>query len=95
MLKLRKIAIHKTIKTIKKTISFIANKTSMLLLTIFLTNCRTINISNICPDIPFYTKEEQVELDKITKQVNNALLNKVLIDYGNLREDLRECNSAQ
>jgi len=80
-----------TYKVIKKTISFIATMTTILLLT----NCRTISISNVCPDIPSYTKEEQVELDRILKQVNNALLNKVLIDYGNLREDLRECNSAQ
>ena len=57
-----------------------------------LTNCRTTNISTACPDIPFYTQEEQLELDRIRKEANSMLLDKVLIDYGNLREDLRECN---
>lgn len=68
------------------------NKLLAVVSILLLTNCRTTNISTACPDIPFYTQEEQLELDRIRKEANSMLLDKVLIDYGNLREDLRECN---
>ena len=68
------------------------NKLLAVVSILLLTNCRTTNISTACPDIPFYTQEEQLELDRIRKKANSMLLDKVLIDYGNLREDLRECN---
>ena len=68
------------------------NKLLAVVSILLLTNCRTTNISTACPDIQFYTQEEQLELDRIRKKANSMLLDKVLIDYGNLREDLRECN---
>jgi len=78
-----------------RTIENIIKKTILIIPIVFLTNCRTTNISTACPDVPFYTEEEQIELDRIRKEVNSMLLDKVLIDYGNLREDLRECNKAK
>ena len=60
---------------------------------IFLTSCKTVNISTACPEIPFYTLEEQQEVEKIKKQVNNLVLDKFLIDYGNLRNSLRINNN--
>lgn len=64
---------------------------------LFLTNCRMENISTYCPNIQFYTIEEQRELNRIrtevkTKNVADGLiLDKFLIDYFNLREDLKLC----
>ncbi len=78
-------------QTIENTIK----KIILIIQIVFLTSCRAINISTVCPDIPFYTKEEQLELDRIRKEANSILLDKVLIDYGNLREDLRECNRTK
>ena len=45
--------------------------------------------------IQLQTEEEQLELDRIRKEANSLLLDKVLIDYGNLREYLRECNKIK
>ena len=73
----------------------IIKKIILIVPIIFLTSCRAINISTACPDIPFYTEEEQLELDRIRKEANSLLLDKVLIDYGNLREYLRECNKIK
>ena len=78
-----------------RTIEDIIKKAILIIPIVFLTNCKAINISTACPDIPFYTEEEQLELDRIRKEANSLLLDKVLIDYGNLREDLRECNKAK
>ncbi len=71
------------------------NKLLAVVSILSLTNCSAVNISTACPDIPFYTKEEQSELNRIRKEANSMLLDKVLIDYGNLREDLRECNKTK
>lgn len=49
--------------------------------------------SNICPDIVSYTQEEQKELLNILQKENNEILNKFILDYYNLREDVRICNS--
>ena len=78
-------------QTIENTIK----KIILIIPIVFLTSCRAVNISTACPDIPFYTKEEQLELERIRKEANSLLLDKVLIDYGNLREDLRECNRTK
>lgn len=75
-----------------QTIKNIIKRATLIIPMVFLTSCRTATISTACPDIPFYTEEEQLELDRIRKEANSMLLDKVLIDYGNLREDLRECS---
>lgn len=59
---------------------------------LFLTSCRKVIISNACPNYTRYTIEEQQEVDRVRKQVNNITLDRFLIDYGNLREDLKICN---
>lgn len=64
---------------------------------LFLTNCRMANISNTCPNIQFYTIEEQREINRIRTEVkvkneaDGLILDKFLIDYFNLREDLKIC----
>ena len=57
-----------------------------------LTSCRKVIISNACPPLVSYSAEEQKEVDRVRKQVNNITLDKFLIDYGNLRENIRICN---
>jgi len=55
------------------------------------------NISTYCPNIQFYTIEEQRELNRIRTEVkaknvaDGLILDKFLIDYFNLREDLKIC----
>ena len=56
-----------------------------------ITSCQRV-ISNACPDIVHYTIEEQQELEKTLKEVNKAIINKYIIDYGNLRDKIRNCN---
>lgn len=48
---------------------------------------------SICPDTVNYTQEEQKELLNILQKENNEILNKFILDYYNLREDVRICNS--
>ena len=67
-------------------------KITLIIAILFLTNCRKEIISTACPTTPVYTIEEQREVDRARKQVNNITLDKFLIDYGNLREDLKICN---
>ena len=57
-----------------------------------LANCKMVS-SNICPDTVNYTQEEQKELLNILQKENNEILNKFILDYYNLREDVRICNS--
>lgn len=57
-----------------------------------LANCKMVD-SNICPNIVSYTQEEQKELSDILQKENNEILNKFILDYYNLREDMRICNS--
>ena len=63
----------------------------LIILTMLLTNCEMVS-SNICPDIINYTQEEQKELSNILQKENNKILNKFILDYYNLREDVRICN---
>ena len=63
-----------------------------IIVILFLTSCRKEIISTACPNYIKYTLEEQKEVDRARKQVNNITLDKFLIDYGNLREDLKICN---
>ena len=48
-------------------------------------SCQKV-ISNSCPDIVHYTIEEQRELEKTLKEVDKAIINKYIIDSGNLRD---------
>ena len=57
----------------------------------YLISCQKV-ISNSCPDIVHYTIEEQRELKKTLKEVDKAIINKYIIDYGNLREKIKRCN---
>lgn len=57
---------------------------------LLLTNCKTI--SSNCPSITTYSNEEQVELARLMKEINSITLNKFILDYYNLRNDLRICN---
>jgi len=62
------------------------------------------NFSNVCYPIVSYAKEEQIELEKVLKElrrlnieeknknINYILLEKFIIDYGNLRNVLKTCN---
>ena len=72
---------------------------------IFMTSCKMGSFNNVCFPIVSYTKEEQMELEKVlkdirriseeeedNKKINYILLEKFIIDYGNLREKLRICN---
>jgi hypothetical protein len=63
----------------------------LIILTMLLTSCKMVN-SNICPDMVNYTQEEQKELLNILQKENNEILNKFILDYYNLREDVRVCN---
>ena len=40
----------------------------------------------------YLTQEEQKELSDILQKENNGILNKFILDYYNLREDVRVCN---
>lgn len=53
-------------------------------------SCQKV-ISNSCPDIVHYTIEEQRELEKTLKEVNKVIINRYIIDYGNLRDKIRSC----
>ena len=57
----------------------------------YLISCQKV-ISNSCPDIVHYTIEEQRELEKTLKEINKPIVNRFIIDYGNLREKIRRCN---
>lgn len=56
----------------------------------YMISCQRV-ISNSCPDIVHYTIEEQKELEKTLKEVDKAIINKYIIDYGNLRDKIRSC----
>ena len=49
-------------------------------------------ISNSCPPIVNYTIEEEQELEKVLKEINNQIINRFIIDYGNLRYNIKICN---
>lgn len=45
----------------------------------------------ICPPLVAYTQEEQLELNQKLEQYQDELLNRYILDYGNLREKIRYC----
>lgn len=74
----------KNLKTYLKKILLIAMMTYMI-------SCQRV-ISNSCPDLVHYTTEEQQELEKTLKEVNKIIINRYIIDYGNLRDKIKNCN---
>ena len=58
---------------------------------IYLISCQKV-ISNSYPDLVHYTIEEQRELEKTLKEVDKAIINKYIIDYGNLRDKINRYN---
>ena len=63
----------------------------LIVMMTYLISCQKV-ISNSCPDIVHYTIEEQRELEKTLKEIDKPLINKYIIDYGNLRDKIRICN---
>ena len=55
----------------------------------YMISCQRV-ISNSCPDIVHYTIEEQKELEKTLKEINKPIVNKYIIDYGNLRDKIKD-----
>ena len=62
----------------------------LIVMMTYLISCQKV-ISNSCPDIVHYTIEEQRELEKTLKEVDKAIINKYIIDYGNLRDKIKRC----
>ncbi len=58
----------------------------------YMISCQKV-ISNSCPDLMHYTIEEQRELEKTLKEINKPIINKYIIDYGNLRDKIKNINS--
>ena len=56
----------------------------------YMISCQRV-ISNSCPDLMHYTIEEQRELENVLKEINKPIINKYIIDYGNLRDKIRSC----
>lgn len=54
-----------------------------------MTSCQRA-ISNSCPDLVHYTIEEQKELEKTLKEINKPIINRYIIDYGNLRGKIKD-----
>ena len=71
----------KNLKIYLKKILLIAMMTYMI-------SCQRV-ISNSCPNIVHYTIEEQKELEKTLKEINKPIVNKYIIDYGNLRDKIK------
>ena len=63
-----------------------------LLLLLFLSGC---SYYNACPDIVIYTKEEQKELLNFLENNDNKVVEKFLIDYSNLRKNIRVCKKHE
>lgn len=62
-----------------------------LFLLLFLSSC---SYYNVCPDLVIYTKEEQKELLNYLEKNDNKLVEKFLIDYYNLRKDIKICKKV-
>ena len=57
---------------------------------LFIQSCSSIN--KVYIPLQNYTQEEQNEIIKFLEQNNDPLINKVIIDYYNLRELIRTNN---
>lgn len=62
----------------------------LIVMMTYMISCQKV-ISNSCPDIVHYTIEEQKELEKTLKEINKPIVNRYIIDYGNLRDKIRSC----
>lgn len=69
-------------------------KTILVVLLSCLISCKMVHF-NECPSIATYTKEEQVELERVRKEADSLILDKFLIDYYNLREDIKMCRGIK
>ena len=66
-------------------------KAILMMSILLLTNCRRENFN--CFSLQNYTIEEQQKLSEIIQKENNIILNKFIIDYYNLRENVKgNCN---
>ena len=65
-------------------------KILLIVMMTYLISCQKV-ISNSCPDLVHYTIEEQRELEKTLKEIDKAIINKYIIDYGNLRDKIKRC----
>ncbi len=61
----------------------------LIVIMTYMISCQRV-ISNSCPDIVHYTIEEQRELERTLKEVNKPIINKYIIDYGNLRNKIKQ-----
>ena len=62
-----------------------------LILCLFLISCTQKLTYTTCYDLQNYTREEQNELASILEKNNSVILNKFIIDYYNLRQDIKTC----
>lgn len=66
-------------------------KAILMMSILLLTNCRKASFD--CFHLQNYTIEEQQKLSEIIQKENNIILNKFIIDYYNLRQDIKgNCN---
>lgn len=63
----------------------------IFLLPIFLTSCVYYNA---CPDLINYSQEEQRELLNYLENNDNKIVEKFLIDYYNLRKNVKICENV-
>lgn len=66
-------------------------KRFLLLSSLFLTGCISRTLL-VCPPIVEYTTEEQTKILEIIERIEEPVLDRFIIDYGNLREKIRQCN---
>ena len=67
-------------------------KNKFIWLLFMLVGCSSLNNSNLYIPLQNYTKEEQKELAEFLEKNNNQLIDKVIMDYGDLRERVRVVN---
>lgn len=65
-------------------------KILLIVMMTYMISCQRV-ISSSCPDLVHYTIEEQRELENTLKEINKPIINKYIIDYGNLRDKIRSC----
>ena len=61
----------------------------LIVMMTYMISCQKV-ISSSCPDLVHYTIEEQKELEKTLKEINKPIINRYIIDYGNLRDKIKD-----
>lgn len=61
----------------------------LIVMMTYMISCQKV-ISNSCPDLVHYTIEEQQELEKTLEEINKPIINRYIIDYGNLRDKIKD-----